>query len=196
MEPQLALGLLAVAIVVVLAVLKLRGGSTGGSKAPKGSSKTVVDVEAEADSKPVIRILYGTQTGTAERFSKSLGQELRRKYGESTNIDVLDIENYKNAEARLPKERLVLYLMATYGDGEPTDNAAEFYSWITSEAEAVESGEKEPYLTVSMFFSGGGDATLRLGLHTRSAAARAPRLRAAAAPAAQLRSPSSSLQRR
>jgi sulfite reductase alpha subunit-like flavoprotein len=60
---------------------------------------------------------------------------------------VIDIENYK-AERRLPKERLVLFLMATYGDGEPTDNAADFYCWISSEAEAVENGEKEPFLEV------------------------------------------------
>lgn len=54
------------------------------------------------------------QTGTAERFSKQLGNELRRKYGENVAVEVVDIENYK-AEKRLPRERLVLYLMATYG---------------------------------------------------------------------------------
>lgn len=150
MEPHAA-GVLALVVILVLFVLlKLKGsggsGASAGGKAGKGSSKTVVDVEAEADSKPVVRILYGTQTGTAERFSKALGAELRRKYGESTTVDVLDVENYKKPDARLPKERLVLFLMATYGDGEPTDNAADFYSWITSEAEAVENGEKEAYM--------------------------------------------------
>lgn len=172
MEPQLALALLLVAIVVVVSVLKLRaGGSGAGGKGSKGSgsSKTVVDVEAEADSKPVIRILYGTQTGTAERFSKSLGAELRRKYGESTTVDVLDIENYKNAEVRLPKERLVLFLMATYGDGEPTDNAADFYSWICTEAEAVENGEKEPFLQVSSSGDGGDDGGAAWVLHFAAA---------------------------
>lgn len=55
------------------------------------------------------------QTGTAERFSKQLGNELRRKYGDGVVVEVVDIENYK-AETRLPKEKLVLYLMATYGE--------------------------------------------------------------------------------
>lgn len=55
------------------------------------------------------------QTGTAERFSKQLGNELRRKYGDGVVVEVVDIENYK-AEVRLPKEKLVLYLMATYGE--------------------------------------------------------------------------------
>ena len=65
-------------------------------------------------------------------------------------MDVMDVENYKNPQTRLAKERLVLFLMATYGDGEPTDNAADFYSWITSEAEAVENGEKDPYMKVGV----------------------------------------------
>ena len=30
-------------------------------------------------------------------------------------VEVVDIENYK-AEVRLPREKLVLYLMATYGE--------------------------------------------------------------------------------
>ena len=154
MEPQAAGLLVLVAILIAFIILKLKGSAGGdgksAAKSGKGSTKTVVDVEAEADSKPVVRILYGTQTGTAERFSKSLGAELRRKYGESTTVDVMDVENYKNPQTRLAKERLVLFLMATYGDGEPTDNAADFYSWITSEAEAVENGEKDPYMKVGV----------------------------------------------
>ncbi|WIA17179.1 hypothetical protein OEZ85_014062 [Tetradesmus obliquus] len=120
---------------------------------PKSSIKSTkvepirrASTAAEEDlSKPSVRILYGTQTGTAERFSKQLGNELRRKYGDGTLVEVVDIENYK-AERRLPKERLVLFLMATYGDGEPTDNAADFYSWICNEVEDVENGVKDRYL--------------------------------------------------
>jgi len=147
MEPQAAALLACLAIVVLFIILKLKREPSDLGAGKGKSTKTVVDVEAEADSKPVVRILYGTQTGTAERFSKSLGTELRRKYGDSTTVEVMDVENYKG-EQRLAKERLVLFLMATYGDGEPTDNAADFYSWITAEAEAVENGEKEAYMQV------------------------------------------------
>ena len=79
-------------------------------------------------------ILFGTQTGTAERFSKTLKSQLDSKYGANVAFDVIDLENYDFKE-RLPKEKMVFLLLATYGDGEPTDNAAEFYEWITGEAE-------------------------------------------------------------
>ncbi|KAI8472971.1 MAG: NADPH-cytochrome P450 reductase [Monoraphidium minutum] len=144
MELAVALVAAALAAIVLVVLLKLRGSGGGGLKAPKGSLPPRKSLQLD-DSVPSIRVLYGTQTGTAERFSKSLAAELRRKYGETTAIEVIDIENYK-AERRLPKERLVLFLMATYGDGEPTDNAADFYSWLCGEAEAVESGEKERFL--------------------------------------------------
>lgn len=134
-------------VVIVLLVIKLRsGGSSAG-----GSSKTLPPRKSLQldDSKPSIRLLYGTQTGTAgesrgrgcapravvitrarraarrpaaprarstaaarasrgrrpalaraqmpaslshhpiaERFAKQLANELRRKYGETTAIDV------------------------------------------------------------------------------------------------------------
>ena len=57
------------------------------------------------------------------------------------------MENYCAADL-LPKEKTVVLCMATYGDGEPTDNAAEFYKWLLKEAEAVDDGDKEPFLTV------------------------------------------------
>lgn len=78
------LGLLAALVVITLIVivtLRQRGGS-GAASAKGSASGKHVQVQAESSGKPVARILYGTQTGTAERFSKSLGAEIRRKYGD------------------------------------------------------------------------------------------------------------------
>ncbi len=69
---------------------------------------------------------------------------------------MLDIENYRS-ESLLPRERLALFLMATYGDGEPTDNAADFYSWICTEVEDVENGVKDPTLEVRAWRAHGAD---------------------------------------
>jgi len=92
-----------------------------------------------------VRVLFGTQTGTAERFAKQIGGELRKHHGESTTVDVIDLESY-SAERQLAREKLVVLCVATYGDGEPTDNAADFFSWLSKEVEAVNAGEKEPFL--------------------------------------------------
>lgn len=55
--------------------------------------------------------------------------------------NVVDIEEYIH-EDKFPKEKLVFLMLATYGDGEPTDNAANFYSWITRAANEVDDSTK------------------------------------------------------
>ena len=121
-----------------------RVSSSSPLRAPKAAGSRVSDVDP---NKPRVRLLYGTQTGTAERFCKHLCKELKGKYGESTLFEVLDMENY--APSRLQREKLLVLCAATYGDGEPTDNATEFLAWLVQEAQAVEAGEQEPSLTVS-----------------------------------------------
>ena len=92
-------------------------------------------------------LLYGTQTGTAERFSKQLKAELQVRYGNDCAFDVMDAEDYKTEE-RLAGERLVFLLLATYGDGEPTDDAADLYNWVVKAAQEVERGDGEQLLKV------------------------------------------------
>ena len=98
-------------------------------------------------SGPKVTLLYGTQTGTAERFAKQLKNEMTTRYGESNQYAIVDIEEYK-AEEVLCKEKLVFFLMATYGDGEPTDNAADFYNWLIKAGKEAETGEGQTLLKV------------------------------------------------
>jgi hypothetical protein len=82
--------LLLVLLLVALAVLRrpslldyLKG----------GKSRIDLTVAAQDDDddagKPRITILFGTQTGTAERFSKQLKSELQARYGTGNAISVL-----------------------------------------------------------------------------------------------------------
>ena len=71
--------------------------------------------------------------------------ELLQRYGDGMGFAIEDMETYAH-EARLPGERLVLLLLATYGDGEPTDNALEFYNWVTAAAKGAAEGTGDDQL--------------------------------------------------
>lgn len=145
------LSLSVVALLYKVQSSKATGSHAGvgvASKAAGLGKKAVAKENGIPDNRPRLRILYGTQTGTAERFSKQLATDLRKKYGDSVQLDVIDLENYSPAD-QLSKEKLAILCVATYGDGEPTDNAADFFTWLAKETEAVESGNQQPPLQVS-----------------------------------------------
>ena len=134
-----ALGLASAVILilsVVILLLRHRGSKPGGAR----KASTVLNGEhaAAQDDRPKALILFGTQTGTAERFSKQLKAELATRYGEGNKYEVQDLEEIKG-EA-LATEKVVFFMMATYGDGEPTDNAADFYGWLVKAAAEADKG--------------------------------------------------------
>ncbi|CAM9560193.1 unnamed protein product, partial [Scytosiphon promiscuus] len=90
--------------------------------------------EEEVAAVGAINVYFGSQTGTAESFAQIIAAE-GRQHG--FQIDVVDLEEFSAAE--LLEKGKAIFLMATYGDGEPTDNASEFTSWLKNEGGELQS---------------------------------------------------------
>ncbi|XP_052433109.1 P450 (cytochrome) oxidoreductase b isoform X3 [Carassius gibelio] len=77
-----------------------------------------------------IVVFYGSQTGTAEEFSNRLAKDAHRYGMKGMSADP---EEYDMSElSRLPEieNSIAIFCMATYGEGDPTDNAQDFYDWL------------------------------------------------------------------
>lgn len=75
-----------------------------------------------------LTIFYGTQSGTSETFAHELSEECKI-YG--FKGQVVDLEDYD--KDTLCEEQFCVFLMSTFGEGDPTDNAIEFYNWLMNE---------------------------------------------------------------
>jgi len=73
-------------------------------------------------------IFFGSQSGTSETFAHELSEEAKL-FGFKAVVH--DLQDY-NADC-LCDESFAVFLMSTFGEGDPTDNAAEFYEWINNE---------------------------------------------------------------
>ena len=76
-----------------------------------------------------VTVLFGSQTGTAEGLAKKLVKTLKKGNFEP---NIQDMGSYD--KELLSKEKNLLVITSTYGDGEPPDTALELHTWLMSDA--------------------------------------------------------------
>lgn len=74
-------------------------------------------------------MFYGSQTGTAEEYALRLAKEAKTRFGLSSLV--CDPEEYDFANLdTVPSDCAIFFSVATYGEGEPTDNAQPFMDFL------------------------------------------------------------------
>ncbi|KAG9793222.1 NADPH-cytochrome P450 reductase [Exophiala dermatitidis] len=77
-------------------------------------------------------IFWGSQSGTAEGFAHRLAQDLHRRL--QLEALVADVSDYdEESIAKLPGSKPAIFIMSTYGEGDPSDNSGHFVQWLKSE---------------------------------------------------------------
>jgi len=74
-------------------------------------------------------ILFGSQTGTAEGLAKKVAKESQARGFAPKIIALNDYES-----ANLPAAKQAVIISSTWGDGEPPDNAVNFWSWLNADS--------------------------------------------------------------
>lgn len=78
-------------------------------------------------------VFWGSQSGTAEKLAFRLSKEMRQRFGKVTlAADMSDFDSATIAD--IPSSKLVIFMLSTYGEGEPSDNVGEFWNWLSSNA--------------------------------------------------------------
>ncbi|CAI6046054.1 unnamed protein product [Clonostachys chloroleuca] len=81
-------------------------------------------------------VLYRSQTGTAEGFAYQLVNEAQTKLG--LHRMAASLEDYQFSSLNsVSRERLLVFILASFGEGEPTDNAVDFPNFITDKDESL-----------------------------------------------------------
>ena len=105
------------------------------SSSQKQKSTRNIAQKLDESSKDCV-VFWGSQSGTAEGFASRLAKEIHSRY----SLDTLtaDLSDYDSETISLiPQSKLVVFLLSTYGEGDPSDNAAGLWEWINKTSDSL-----------------------------------------------------------
>jgi sulfite reductase (NADPH) flavoprotein alpha-component len=98
------------------------------SQVPGGAPAPQLNAAPPKTGEPLL-VLFGSQTGSAEGLAKKLAKESEAR-GFSPKLFALN--DYE--QANLPAASKAVIISSTWGDGEPPDNAVNFWNWIKADS--------------------------------------------------------------
>ncbi|ORY51097.1 hypothetical protein BCR33DRAFT_846730 [Rhizoclosmatium globosum] len=104
-----------------------------GTFSGRQSKKTITGTLETLQTEHKLLLFYGSQTGTAEDLATRTANEVYANFGvESAVCDLedFDFSDLLTFSAETDAKVVIGFFLATYGEGEPTDNAADFYEWF------------------------------------------------------------------
>lgn len=97
-----------------------------GTSAIKAAPSGTTDSEGGRDAHvPEITVLFGSQTGNAERLAKDMARRLKDR---SYSVTLSCMSEYKTSN--LKKAKRLLVVVSTHGNGEPPDKAKTFHEFL------------------------------------------------------------------
>ena len=94
-----------------------------------------------------IIIFWGSESGTAERFANRLTNELERRFGlRAIAADLDEYDHEHLVESR--KDKIVGFILSTYGEGDPPDNTNAFFRKL---GECLDGGIRHESLQYFIF---------------------------------------------
>jgi len=96
----------------------------------RGTSYDPSFVNKMRNSGKSVVVFYGSQTGTAEEFAARLAKDSNRYSLKAMVADPEECDMEELSKLADLENSLAIFCMATYGEGDPTDNAQEFYDWL------------------------------------------------------------------
>ncbi|KAJ7075834.1 putative cytochrome P450 oxidoreductase [Mycena belliarum] len=110
------------------------------TRAVNGSGNPRDFIAKMKEGKKRVVIFYGSQTGTAEEYAIRLAKEAKSKFGLASLVCDPEEYDFENLD-QLPEDCAVFFVMATYGEGEPTDNAVQLMQNIQDDSFEFSNGE-------------------------------------------------------
>ncbi len=86
-------------------------------------------VNAEFTNKPALTLLWASQTGNAENLAGTFAKEFKAQ-GWAVNFQSMNDYSLE----KLAKDKLVIFVTSTFGDGDSPDNGGDFWRQLNSES--------------------------------------------------------------